>query len=79
MHYVYVLKGIRNNRLYIGSTNSVDRRILEHNSGNVSSTKAYIPYKIIKVEKFSNKTDARKRELQIKKSGLLRKQLKRLN
>ena len=68
-----------NNRLYIGSTNDVNRRILEHNNGNVSSTKAYIPYKLIKIEKFLNKKGALKREFQIEKSGVLRQQLKQLN
>ncbi|XOU94255.1 MAG: GIY-YIG nuclease family protein [Candidatus Kerfeldbacteria bacterium] len=79
MYYVYILKSIKNSRLYIGSTNNVNRRIKEHNNGNVSSSKSYIPYKLVKIEKFLNKTDTRKREQQIKKSGLLRKQLKQLN
>ncbi|MCH7492095.1 GIY-YIG nuclease family protein [Patescibacteria group bacterium] len=79
MYYVYILKSVMNNRLYIGSTNDVNRRILEHNNGNVSSTKAYIPYKLIKIEKFLNKKGALKREFQIKKSGILRQQLKQLN
>ena len=42
MWYVYVLRSSRDNNLYVGSTNNIDRRLDEHNSGKVDSTKSRI-------------------------------------
>lgn len=53
-----------------------DRRLLEHNAGKTVSTKPHIPYEIIYKEVFKTKTEALKREKQIKKSGKLRKEIK---
>ncbi len=39
MWYVYILRSIRDNALYIGSTNDIGRRLDEHNSGKVESTR----------------------------------------
>ena len=44
MWFVYILRSLKDNDLYIGSTNDVDRRLTEHNSGNVDSTKCRIPF-----------------------------------
>ena len=33
--------------MYIGSTNSIERRFDEHNNGEVQSTKAYRPLRIV--------------------------------
>ena len=44
MWFVYILKSLRDNDLYIGSTNNVHRRLSEHNLGNVDSTKCRIPF-----------------------------------
>ena len=46
MWYVYFLKNITKDYLYIGSTNNLERRCTEHNNGLVQSTKAYKPLKI---------------------------------
>ena len=63
MWYIYFLKSsIRNNWIYVGSTNDIQRRLAEHNSGSVRSTKAFAPYKIIYTEIFTNEGEARKRE-----------------
>ncbi len=78
MFYVYILKSIKKGRLYIGLTWNVKRRFCEHNSGKVISTRSYIPYELMAVENFNDKAKARRRELQIKKSGLLRKKFKNM-
>ncbi len=44
MWYVYILRSVRDNELYVGSTNSIRRRLSEHNSGKVDSTKSRIPF-----------------------------------
>ncbi len=43
MWYVYILKSARDKKLYIGSTDNINRRLLEHNSGEVEATKNRVP------------------------------------
>jgi putative endonuclease len=63
VYYTYVLKSERDNRLYIGSTSNLSRRINEHNRGKVRSTKGRRPFSIVYHEEYEDKTSARKREL----------------
>jgi putative endonuclease len=44
MWFVYILKSLKDDDFYIGSTNNVHRRLTEHNLGNVDSTKCRIPF-----------------------------------
>lgn len=44
MFYVYILKSKKDNNFYMGSTNDLKRRINEHNSGLVFSTKSRMPF-----------------------------------
>ena len=44
--FVYFLKSLSNDFLYVGSTNSLERRFAEHNEGMVQSTKGYRPLKL---------------------------------
>ncbi|MCJ7740354.1 GIY-YIG nuclease family protein [Candidatus Microgenomates bacterium] len=63
MWYVYFLKSQKKkNWIYVGSTNNHERRLAEHNSGLVKSTKPYRPFIIIYKESFSSEGEARKRE-----------------
>ncbi|MHB9019957.1 MAG: GIY-YIG nuclease family protein [Minisyncoccota bacterium] len=63
MWYVYFLKSLsRPNWTYVGSTNNLDRRLFEHNSQKVSSTKHFIPLAIIYVEEYITETEARQKE-----------------
>lgn len=79
MFYFYVLQSKKDNKLYFGSTNDLRRRLLEHNSGKVFSTKSRIPFEVKYYEAYSNENDARKREASIKKDGralaILRKRI----
>jgi putative endonuclease len=43
MWYVYILRSARDNKLYIGSTDDINRQLLQHNSGEVDSTKNRTP------------------------------------
>ena len=47
-------------------TSDIQRRILEHNSGLVKSTKHRRPLVLLHLEEFSNKNDALSREKQLK-------------
>ena len=46
MWYVYVLKSVQQQFLYIGSTNDLKRRLQEHNDGTSKSTAPYRPFTI---------------------------------
>jgi len=43
MWYVYILRSARDNKLYIGSANDINRRLLQHNSGEIDATKNKMP------------------------------------
>ena len=61
-YYVYVLKSLKNNDLYIGSTASIKKRIWLHNQGKVKSTKGYKPWKLLEYQKLSSRSEAVKME-----------------
>ena len=76
MFYVYVLNSKKYKELYIGSTNDLRKRIIEHNKGKVESTKKKKPYKLIYYEAYYVESDARRREKMLKLRGQARNQLK---
>ena len=71
MFVIYILHSLRYNRYYIGHTKNIKSRLAEHNRGKVRSTKAFTPWKVVYTENFETKSEAIKREMQIKnyKSG----------
>lgn len=76
MWYVYVLQSKhKSNWFYKGSTPNLVRRLNQHNNGEVQSTKAYQPLKLVYYEAYVNEHVARKRESSIKKSGSVWKPL----
>lgn len=64
--YVYILKSLKNGQYYVGSTRDVKARVVQHNSGNVVSTKHKRPYNLVFHQEFPNIDVARKVELKIK-------------
>lgn len=64
--YVYVLRSIKDDKLYIGYTNNLTRRIEEHKKGLNFSTKYRLPFKLIYFEGCTNEQDAKRRENYIK-------------
>jgi putative endonuclease len=66
MFYVYILLSQNDNKRYIGFTDDLDRRLNEHNSGLVKSTKNRRPLILVYKEEFKEKFDAMKREREIK-------------
>ena len=65
--YTYILK-CADNSLYCGYTNELEKRIETHNSGKGAKyTKTRLPVELIYFEEFDNKSDALKREHEIKK------------
>ncbi|MBU0707686.1 GIY-YIG nuclease family protein [Patescibacteria group bacterium] len=66
MYYLYLLKSRKDGKLYIGYTNNLNRRLKQHNSGEVFSTKGRCPFVIIYYEAYASKKDAMKREKNLK-------------
>ena len=71
----YILQSLEDSRTYVGSTNDFERRLKQHNSGQVKSTKHRAPFKILFTEEFKTLREARKREVWWK-SGAGRRKLK---
>ena len=62
MYYVYILRSLKNGRLYTGSTNDLERRLKEHNLGLSKYTKSTKPFRLIHYENFESRSKAIKRE-----------------
>ncbi len=77
MYLVYILESLKFDRYYTGHTSDIEGRLKKHNSGQVKSTKPYAPWKLIHNEEFELKSEAFKREMEIKKykSGIKFKKL----
>jgi len=77
MFFVYVIRSISRNYLYVGLSSDYEKRVHQHNAGYERTTKPYRPFEIILVEQFPTRLDARKREKYLK-SGVGRAYLKSL-
>ena len=77
MYFVYALKSLERNYVYVGLTDNIERRFGEHQSGNNKTTKAYSPFRIIYVEEHETRPEARQREIFLK-SGVGKEFLKTL-
>ncbi|MFH1822101.1 MAG: GIY-YIG nuclease family protein [Patescibacteria group bacterium] len=60
-YYVYILLLI-NKQFYTGFTGDLKKRIAQHNSGEVKSTRYRRPVKLIHCEIYLRESDARRRE-----------------
>lgn len=71
--YIYILL-CRDNTLYTGWTNDLEARINSHNAGTGAKyTRARLPVKLIYCERFNTKSEALKREIEIKKLNRTKK------
>src|SRR2546426_956143 len=79
MWCVYVLKSGRNGRLYVGSTDNLERRLAEHDRGKSAYTRHLRPLALVYAESLADSLQARRRE-RFLKSGqgreFLRQQLR---
>ena len=68
MYYVYILTNQTNSMLYIGITNDIKRRLIEHQSDiNDGFTKKYKTHKLVYFEEFKDSYQSILREKQLKK------------
>jgi len=79
MFFVYILKSGGDKTLYIGYTNDLRKRLKEHNSGFVKSTKLKRPWCLVYYESYASRQDATKREENLKlRAKALRQLLNRI-
>jgi putative endonuclease len=74
MYYVYILRSLKDKKLYIGQTGNLERRIAEHNLGICKSTKSGIPFELEHFEIYDTRSEAMKREKELK-SGKVRERI----
>ncbi len=77
MFTVYVLRSKSTGKLYIGQSNNLERRLLEHQSGIARYTRGRGPWELIFTETHANRGEAMRKE-QFLKSGQGRAFLKDL-
>lgn len=77
MFSVYILESLKDQKLYVGYTDNLKRRLTEHNNGRVSITKHRRPFKLIYYEAYLNQQDATTREKYFK-TGWGRTHLKKV-
>jgi len=77
MYYVYVIKSIEKDFLYVGSTDDLKRRFNQHNKKQNISTKFYAPFRLVYYEAYQSKVDALNRERMLKHKGATIGHLKR--
>jgi putative endonuclease len=61
-YYVYVLRSLKDQRFYIGSTKDLKASLSRHNRGFVNATKSRLPIDLVFYEAYRNKFDALRRE-----------------
>ena len=65
-HYIYILQSLKDHKYYTGETSDVEARLKFHNAGLQRSTKHRIPFVIILIETYEDRSEALKREKEIK-------------
>ena len=66
MVFVYVLVSQTDNRLYVGMSGDVNKRLNDHQNGRVRSTKPFRPWIVLHTEAFPDREAAREREKYLK-------------
>jgi len=65
-YYIYVLRNSLKKFIYIGYSEDLKERYIQHNKGKVTSTKSYLPLELIHYEAYKNMEDAKRREVYLK-------------
>ncbi len=65
--FVYIIYSEKWDQYYVGSSQDIEKRLLQHNSGKNKSTRGGSPWVLKYSETFDTPTQAKKREFLIKK------------
>ena len=77
MFYVYMLRSKKDGAAYIGSTADLQKRLNQHNGGEVTSTRTRVPFELVYYEAYKAERDARLRESRLKLRSQAYAQLKK--
>ena len=66
-YYIYIMSNASDSTIYVGVTNNIERRVMEHRTyDNKSFTSRYNCHKLVYYEEYSSIDEAITREKQIK-------------
>jgi len=65
-YFVYILQSASDGSYYVGHTSNIEDRLNRHNQGRSLYTRGKAPWKLIHREEFASRSEASKRERQIK-------------
>ncbi|MEK6756933.1 MAG: GIY-YIG nuclease family protein, partial [Bacteroidota bacterium] len=63
---VYALRSVSRNYIYVGLSLDVERRVRQHDEGREKTTRPYRPFRLILLERFETRAEARRREVYLK-------------
>jgi len=63
---VYAIKSLIDGRIYVGMSSNPERRMMEHNAGQVRSTKGYKPWVMVYRRLVGPRAEARAEEKKLK-------------
>jgi putative endonuclease len=66
MYYVYALRSLTRNYVYVGLSDTLFRRVGQHNKGQNRTTRAYAPFVLLYWQIFATRVEARRREKYLK-------------
>jgi putative endonuclease len=66
MYYVYILRSLKDGRLYTGVTADLAQRLIEHNIGKNKATRHRRPLVLVYSEEYSSRSEAVRREYYLK-------------
>ena len=69
---MYIIRSLRTQRYYVGSTKDVEERLREHNAGKSLSARAGAPWELVHTETFPTRSEAVRHELKVKARGIAR-------
>ena len=78
IYYVYALSSLTRRYIYVGLTNSLERRVKQHQNGHEKTTAPYRPFRLIHSECHATRKTAREREKYLK-SGVGKEFLKAIS
>jgi putative endonuclease len=66
-YFSYILYSVKIDQYYTGSTINIIKRLIKHNKGYNKSTKSGIPWMVVYFEEYATRSEAYKREKEIKR------------
>jgi putative endonuclease len=67
MAVMYILYSEKTDQYYVGATNDLAQRLIWHNTDKNKFTSKGAPWRVVYFEEFASKSEAMKREREIKK------------